>query len=405
MGLGTCIMTALAIEATAHPEAPAFPTALVNGLLAARAVHEHGFNYDTTSGRIAFPIERAASLLRDCGEPQSVLTSAIIRPGQDSLMPPQDADLLRQLARQIVFQGEAGAQLGLPIERMGAWVSVDRIEIESVRSIRLIANQYLNQERRQRPLNLAVFGPPGSGKSFAVKQMAKGWAAGGKRIETLEFNVAQFTSPADLAVALQRVRDAAVEQSLPLVFWDEFDTPIEGRELGWLARFLAPMQDGVFMEGGMARPIGPAIFVFAGGTHPTFARFKERAVTVPGAKATDFLSRLRGHIDVLGPNPRDDADRAFMLRRALLLRSQLLGRAPHLVTGGHASIDPGVLRALLEAPEYLHGARSMEAIIEMSGLAGRLRYERSALPAAHQLGLHVDAAAFLALINQESPTP
>jgi hypothetical protein len=73
----------------------------------------------------------------------------------------------------------------------------------------------------------------------------------------------------------------------------------------------------------------------------------------------------------------------------------LLAKAPQLNSSGLLSIDPGVLRAFLEAPTYVHGARSLEAVIDMSALAGRLRYERSALPARHQLALHVDADEFL----------
>ena len=404
-GLGTCIMAALALAVTRDLNAPAWTDALARGLIAARGVHEAGYELSDDHGSVRFPITRAVTALRDDAETTTVLSRVIIPAGHDWPAATDGCGGLQALAHRIVFEGNAAAGRGLPVERLGAWVSVDRTEIESVRSVRLIVDQYLNQRHRQRPLNLAVFGPPGSGKSFAVKQIAKEWAEGGTRVSVLEFNVAQFTSTADLPVSLQRVRDAAVEQTLPLVFWDEFDTPFDGRELGWLARFLAPMQDGVFLEGGVARPIGPAIFVFAGGTHPTLASFKDRAISVPGTKATDFLSRLRGHIDILGPNPRDEADRAFVLRRALLLRAQLLGRAPHLAPNGRPNLDPGVLRAFLEVPEYLHGARSMEAIIEMSGLAGRLRFERSALPAPHQLALHVDAPAFLALIHHGSARP
>ena len=400
-GLGTCIMAAMALAVAQDPSSPDWPEALSRGLLAARTVHEQGYDYLEESEQIRFPITQAIERLVDPGDADQSLSRTAITLGKNWLVAIDDPQKLTAVARTIVREGLFTANLGIPVERMGSWVSVDRTEIESIRSVRLIVQQYLSQPRRQKPLNLAVFGPPGSGKSFAVKQLAKEWAASSQWFDILEFNVSQFTSTLDLGLALQRVRDAAVEQTMPLVFWDEFDTPLEDRELGWLARFLAPMQDGVFMDGGQGRPIGPAIFVFAGGTHPTLTSFKERAVSVPGAKATDFLSRLRGHIDVLGPNQYKETDVTFVLRRALLLRALLSVHAPQLTYNGNPSIDPGVLHALLEVPEYLHGARSMEAIIEMSGLAGSLKFERSALPAPHQLALHVDAEAFLSSILHE----
>jgi len=39
----------------------------------------------------------------------------------------------------------------------------------------------------------------------------------------------------------------------------------------------------------------------------------------------------------------------------------------------------------------------------MSALSGKLRYERCAVPAPHQLGLHVDAEEFLALVKGAPP--
>lgn len=398
-GLGTCIAAALAVAVARNSVLPDWSGAIVQGLRAGRAVHASGLLSDPANGgALTFPLDAAASTLADSSPAAQGFTVAeVLDTGDWQLLPVTSASEVRNLAERLVVEEGSDACQGLPVERMGAWMSMDRTEIESIRSLRNIIRQYLAQPRRVRPLSLAVFGPPGSGKSFAVKQMAREWSDGGARLEVLEFNVSQFRSDDDLAVSLQRVRDAAVQQRLPLVFWDEFDTPFGGRELGWLARFLAPMQDGVFLESGMSRPIGSAIFVFAGGTHSSLASFKERAVREPGAKATDFLSRLRGHVDVLGPNPRDDADHGYVLRRALLLRSILLSRAPQLASNRCLSIDPGVLSAFLEAPAYLHGARSLEAIVEMSALAGRLRYERSALPARHQLALHVDANAFLAL--------
>ena len=75
---------------------------------------------------------------------------------------------------------------------MGAWSSVDRIEIESMRSLRNIISEYLATPRKGRPLNVAVFGPPGSGKSFAIKQMAKEGLSTTARMDILEFNLSQF---------------------------------------------------------------------------------------------------------------------------------------------------------------------------------------------------------------------
>lgn len=71
---------------------------------------------------------------------------------------------------------------------------------------------------------------------------------------------------------------------------------MDGRPLSWLARFLAPMQDGVFQERQITHPLGRAIFVFAGGisfSMDQFDRGREDAV-FRDAKGPDFVSRLKG---------------------------------------------------------------------------------------------------------------
>ncbi len=403
-GLGTCIAAALALEAS-RSETPDWPRAVRCGLEAGRALHEGRFvrPENPSDDGLAFPAAMVAQILWNGGD--ACFRTVDVPEGEEwHIFASAFAESHRTLAASIVVEGDVVACQDVPVERIGAWSSIDRTEIESMRSVRNIIREFLH-ERRSRPLSLAVFGPPGSGKSFAIKQMAREWMGSGTRITVLEFNLSQFASPADLPAALQRVRDCAVEGTLPLVFWDEFDTSLGGRELGWLAQFLAPMQDGAFIEGGIIRPIGPAIFIFAGGTHATMSSFKARAVEIPGAKATDFLSRLRGYVDILGPNPRDASDRTFVLRRALLLRALLQLRAPGLLSGNRIDIDPGVLRAFLDVTTYVHGARSMESIVDMSALSGRLRYERSALPPRHQLGLHVDPDEFLALVHAQDWQP
>jgi hypothetical protein len=376
------------------------------GLAAARVLHEDGFTRklsERSEWTIEFPGERVAPALHDEGEGfQSFCSVEISSVSNWRIFQTSFSENYRHAAEQIAINGEGATAREVPNERMGAWSSIDRIEIESMRSIRNIISEYLSQSKKRRPLNLAVFGPPGSGKSFAIKQMAKQLSTSGSNIATLEFNVSQFQDLGELSAALQRVRDLTVEQALPLVFWDEFDSKFENQEMGWLVRFLAPMQDGAFAEAGGMRPIGPAIFVFAGGTHATMESFKSRAVELPDAKATDFISRLRGYVNVLGPNPAHPDDQSYLLRRAMLLRAMIRTKSPMVFAGNMLNIDPSVLRAFLEVPHFVHGSRSMEAIVEMSALSGALTYERSLLPAAHQLELHVDADAFMSLVEGSS---
>ena len=69
------------------------------------------------------------------------------------------------------------------------------------------------------------------------------------------------------------------------------------------------------------------------------------------------------------------------------------------------SIDEGVLGAFIGCRRLAHGARSMEAIIDMSSLSGKLCFERSSLPPRRQLALHVDANAFIALVATADEAP
>jgi hypothetical protein len=122
-------------------------------------------------------------------------------------------------------------------------------------------------------------------------------------------------------------------------------------------------------------------------------------------KGPDFVSRLRGYVDILGPNPRPspEADPYYVIRRAILLRAMLRREQEQLFhhEGGRRvlNMDPAVLHAFLETRQYRHGARSMESLLSMSLLAGKQQFERSSLPAEAQLSLHVDAEDFLALVR------
>ena len=206
------------------------------------------------------------------------------------------------LALDAVLRGPDKALGKVPMVSYGHYMTADREEIERINSIRGLIASYQANSKDQKPLSIAVFGPPGSGKSFAIKQLASELFGSKKAI--LEFNLSQLKSVEDLHIAFHQVRDASVRGEIPLVFWDEFDS----MDLEWLKEFLAPMQDAEFLAGSVAHPFGKAIFVFAGGTKSIFESFdKSRGPkneeNFKNKKGPDFVSRLRGFVNIKGPNP------------------------------------------------------------------------------------------------------
>lgn len=267
---------------------------------------------------------------------------------------------------------------------------VDREEIEGYRSIQQLLEDYQKDTKNLKPISLGVFGPPGSGKSFGVREVAKTVKDTG---DPLTFNLAQFSDANQLGSAFLRIRNASTGQRVPLAFFDEFDSSLTGNDLGWLRYLLAPMQDGEFFYDGNQNTIGRAILVFAGGTAASLRAFsREEGSTEQDrykfiqAKGPDFVSRLTGNITILGVNRREDAaDQSYILRRAVIIRSQLqvqklIGRTKR------ALVDERFLRKLLNVGRYKHGARSVEMILKMCvGFEGQLH-----LPPADQLIMHVD---------------
>jgi hypothetical protein len=382
-----------------------------SGILASRRLFRHGFGNNVHQPD--YPVsdlfnaqEKEIDNIADIIVPNPTV-SELADPNFWCILKEIKGTVLEDMAYNIVVDGENAALRQVPIGYFGKLKTVDRAEIEGFRSIRNLMQEYIRSESSSRPLSIAVFGSPGSGKSFGVTEVAESIAPG--LVVRIDFNVSQFRSTSDLVSAFHRVRDLALGGKIPLVFFDEFDTFFDGK-LGWLKYFLAPMQDGIFRDGETTHPIGKSILVFAGGIYNTFSEFsgdrlksqEKESEDFRNAKGPDFVSRLRGYVNVLGPNSVDGNDTVFIIRRAMLLRSLLERKTKHLFDGNNrARIDKGVLRALIKVPRYRHGARSMEAIIEMSMLSGRVCWEQAFLPAKEQLKLHVDEEMFSRLVVRD----
>lgn len=301
----------------------------------------------------------------------------------------------------------------VPTLRLGKLVSIDREEIESLRKIKLIIEEYKNQKELNKPLSIAVFGSPGSGKSFAIKELAK--SVFSDDVPFLEFNLSQFSDPEQLIGSFHQIRDAALSGQIPIVFWDEFDTSLNDTALGWLRYFLAPMQDGAFQHLQVTHPIGRSVFVFAGGTAKTMKEFENRknenVLEAKRVKLIDFLSRLSGFVDIFDINIPEWAfpnscepivpDGLYVIRRAVKLRQLLEKHAKHLLVDDKLEMNDGVMNAFLCSSQYKYGTRSMEKIILMSSLSGKKTFEKSCLPSEDQISIHVDDKQFYDLLDKK----
>ena len=78
-----------------------------------------------------------------------------------------------------------------------------------------LIRDYADRQSHSRPLSIAVFGKPGSGKSFAVREILSHL-----KIETdpLTFNLSQFSNANELKPALQSVQTVGLSKKLPVVF-------------------------------------------------------------------------------------------------------------------------------------------------------------------------------------------
>ncbi len=292
----------------------------------------------------------------------------------------------------------------LPIFQIGHLRTTDPAEIDPVITLHNVMDSYVSKESVLRPLCIGVFGPPGAGKSFAVKQIASQISKKftGNPFDFYEFNLTQFASPDEINAAIDPVRASVAQGKVPIAFWDEFDCRYDDDEFGYLRYFLPAMQDGVTYVHGIPFHIGRAIFVFAGGVKSSYEGMENlldiqdpvERQHIKTLKIPDFMSRLRVVLDIDGieieesllcdPASSEDLEelRRILLKRAFIIAHQM---QTHWRTAARKT--SGLLLRLLLA-DYKFGARSIEAVIEASRAADRLVYGLPELIAPSAARIH-----------------
>ena len=433
LGAHVCLASAIvkALALACDPQDLDLGPALEAGLCGMRRLRGRGHGVAAEEGSASgFP---TADIAAEISRPGTTFAHALVPwpTGGSSDSPPTWSILtasqgaaatsrpLFGFARQIALRGDAALK-GVPYLRIGRLLTPSREEMEALRILKKTMREYRESDpRKPKPLSIGVFGAPGAGKSFSVRELASGVFGDASYDDYegwMEFNLAQFNNTGDLIGALHQVRDRVLEGLIPVVFWDEFDS----REYHWLQYLLAPMQDGKFQEGQITHPIGKCVFIFAGATAASFAQCGEsRDLTESElikakrdfvlAKGADFKSRLDASLDVLGPNPKEAAapegktaspfaaDSFCPIRRAIFVRAQL-GVKPN----EKLDIDSGLLTALLEIPKFNHGSRSLEKLLAPLRAARKegLPVRRSQLASPRHLAMYVDPDRFYELCRR-----
>ena len=322
------------------------------------------------------------------------------------------------LATRIAMDGTDAALKKIRFARFGGLDVVDPTEVDSFLDLHRLIQEYQKQPQRV-PLPIAVFSPPGEPKVFCVQQVVDAIVPLG--LETCIFNLSSFVGVDALNNAFHHVREIGSSGKTPLVLWEDFDLPLDGLLLGWLRYFNPAIESGSYADGTATYQVGNAIFAFLSGSAGELKQFQPKADNYRGqaqfrdAGGPIFLSCLKGYLEILGVHrhqtePDHDEnptitvqDRYCVIRRAVWLRHCLGRRTPWLFHEAHdaytLNIDLGVLNAFLNVRWYNHGFRSMESIIGMSALTGKLRFAPDSLPSSSQLDLHVNGREFLALVH------
>ena len=319
--------------------------------------------------------------------------------------------IIESLLKQIVTEDYGFIFKNLPMGRFAKLIALNPLEIKNYQYMTNMIREYLKNENSQLPLSIAIFGPPYSGKTFIMTQLIDSIVIK-YATRKLEFDCGLFNEPSDLVFALHQIHNIELSGKVPVVFFKNFDYDFNDTKWGGLKYFLEPMQ-GTFKEGNELKNIKKSIFIFESGTSYDFKGFthdysseisnqqhaSDEIVDFKKARGYDFISGLHGYIDIFGINKHIDDDNFYILRRAIFLRYILERKAEQLLDSKkHINIDSGVLKAFLLVPQYKHGIKSMESIIDMSMLQGRKKYEQSALPPENQLNMHVDSEIFLKII-------
>lgn len=320
------------------------------------------FDKDLTFGLVRLLGTKTASLQLDSA--MSDLRKA------DQLPKTQIANLTKYARKQIsvAVLGDAmptGLQCNISLGYLAStstlpgYCTLDDRHIRDIRAISESISSYAKDPSRDRPLNILMLASPGAGKSHFIKCLANSLGSAGVRSHT--YNMTALESTEDLAHPLDAARNLKVQDHLPMLFLDEFDSAPEN-----YARLLPLLWDGDMHLGHRDLKLGKVIIVLAGSKSelPEIIR-NARSMQPPidnnasSSKLVDLLSRINGgELQIPSLDERtDEIDRR--IDKICIIAGLLIHRF-----GPQLNTVPRSLLRFTALASFKYGVRSMSHLVE-----------------------------------------
>lgn len=265
---------------------------------------------------------------------------------------------------------------------LGDYVTLDWPHYQAIRKLRMDISKYAGDRTRRRPLNILMHAEPGSGKSHLVKSLAA--SISNHNAVAIDYNMAGLQSIEDLLQPLDNIRNAKVQDKLPILFLDEFDSNSSRYPL-----LLPLMWDGELNIAHRNLKLGKLVIILAGSssdinTAMSAAKGMQITTAMANGKLIDLVSRINGGeldippLDLVTPERDRRADKVCLT--ISLLKSRF---------GAELELVPLSLLRFVANTKFRYGVRSLAHFIDLiQPFASNAQNMKQLLPAQMQFPLN-----------------
>jgi hypothetical protein len=241
---------------------------------------------------------------------------------------------------------------------LGDYVTLDWPHYQAITRVRSAISQYAEDKSRRRPLNIMMQAEPGSGKSHLVKSLAKSISK--HNAVAIDYNMASLQSIEDFLQPLDSVRNVKVQDKLPILFLDEFDSDPSRYPL-----LLPLMWDGELNIAHRNLKLGKLVIILAGssvsiGAAISTAKGMQAAGAAESGKLIDLVSRINGGELEIPPLDLVESDRDRRADKVCLTISLLKARF-----GVDLELIPLSLLRFVATSKFRYGVRSLAHFIDL----------------------------------------